>query len=720
MKNKFIQLTALVLAMFGKDQFAKNKDGKSYLSEEEKTELAKMTNEEFASNFTEALQQEATGEAVDDAKVSAMISSLSDRVKQNASTITHLNTQFEDTKTALQAEKEETAKMLKIVKEQEKTIEALNKSSETDPPARGAGSDDPKKRWLPTGKDTNLFGQNHSFTAIDDAHPYNQRAYQALCKMNGIMVPAREATVADYAQLKTDLGDFYRTRMMDQVQSFLRSLPSLTAIFPLYSNIQDQSALTNVFFTEFSQAANPGSKFANLVKGSYKFQPEIIKMYPVILAHMFEEMEALEKTWIGYLNREGSDFMKWSFIEFILTEVGKKIRNEQEIRRIKGVFKTPTKDVPGSFINASDGLLKRMKLWIAENKIRQFPVGEWNSGNICTYVKNCTSLIPEVLRSSGNLVLYMSKDAWADYLANHELLHGLNQDYVGGINYVKEYPNVKIVTIPGMAPSKRMIWTFDGNIFLAEDKPGEYLAFNLEQQDWTLKVWTRAKESVWAFQVGEKFDTPEQIPTDYSSQMIWCNDVDEPSDYFISMNVDDATPTVIDHTSLVSVANTQATAITNILDAPVGRPIKLKYGNDTNGVTIAKAGNFSLIASAWTGHSIGDTITLVKRSDGKFLELARTTLTSAAVALADGATSIDASTGTSFVTVANTAATVLLGLTNAVVGTVYTIYGGSNAHSTTMANAGNFILTDAMTLSLISFISLVKNSDGKFCEISRG
>ena len=30
-----------------------------------------------------------------------------------------------------------------------------------------------------------------------------------------------------------------------------------------------------------------------------------------------------------------------------------------------------------------------------------------------------------------------------------------------------------------------------------EDKPGEMTAFNLEQEDWSLKVWSNWRESIW-------------------------------------------------------------------------------------------------------------------------------------------------------------------------------------------------------------------------------
>ena len=56
-----------------------------------------------------------------------------------------------------------------------------------------------------------------------------------------------------------------------------------------------------------------------------------------------------------------------------------------------------------------------------------------------------------MLRDSGRMILYMSTDAYNDYHVNLESLYGVNQDYQGGINYVKEYPSVKIVPVPGIA-----------------------------------------------------------------------------------------------------------------------------------------------------------------------------------------------------------------------------------------------------------------------------
>ena len=50
---------------------------------------------------------------------------------------------------------------------------------------------------------------------------------------------------------------------------------------------------------------------------------------------------------------------------------------------------------------------------------------------------------------------------------------------------------------------------------------------------------------------------------------------------------------------------------------------------------------------------------------------------------------------------------------------VYTIHGGSDTHASTIANAGNFVLTAAMTLGAGTWIQLQLAANGKFYEISR-
>jgi hypothetical protein len=329
-------------------------------------------------------------------------------------------------------------------------------------------------------------------------------------------------------------------------------------------------------------------------------------------------------------------------------------------------------------------------------------------------------MVPAVVRDSGMLELYMSTDAVTAYHKNNETLYGLNQDYKANIQYVKEYPNVRIIGIPNMNESKRMIWTIKGNISLFEDKPGEMYNFNIEQQDWSLKVWSNWRESVWAYLVGRKYASLAAMPEDYSTQLIFCNDVDEPASFFVPMTADDATPSVALHSSLVSVANAAATAITNIDDCAVGQEVSLKCGNATNAITIAASGNFSLLTSAWAP-AVGDILKLKKRSDGKFIEIQRITATSNATQIAADDATPDVSAGDTFITHANTAACAITALDNSITGRVYTIFGNGSTNASTIASSGNFVLTAAMTLSAGTWIKLQKSAvDSKYYEISRG
>ena len=710
------QLRLTVLAFLGLTSFLKAADGKETLTEEQKNKIIEAYGQESAGDFMAALEKEGNGETLDANVAAGIALKMAAHTQLALANTASMATTLEEMKTEISLVKASNTDLTN-------KLTILSAKAEDDIPGKLVILSTGK--WKPSrnGVDTYLSGEEQSFLAIDEKHPYNKRAYASLARRQGINIPVFEAGSLDYSSLATDLGDYYRVRKQDRIQGFLQELPSLTSIFGLESGFQDQATLVNLFITsDFSQADGTavGSTFDNMVKGSFKFEAETITMYDVMFAHVFTQLKALEKQWIGYLNKEGAGTIKWSFIEFILVETAKKLKNEQELRRIRGVRKNPTQNVAGVSLQASNGLMKFLKNQISAFKMRPFPVGEWNSGTIVNYIANCTQLVPQVLRDSGRIVLYMSSDALATYNKALRVLWGENIDFAGPISKVFEYPMVTIKPIPGMAPSQRMIWTLEGNISLFEDVPGEMLNFNLEQKDWTLKVWSNWRESIWAYLVGRKFASLAEIPDDYSTQLIFCNDVDEPASYYIAMDKDIATPSVLNHTSMLTVANTGAVAFTNILDAMVGQEVRIKWGNVTNAPTIAQSGNFSLLPSAISAPALGDIIYLKKRSDGKFIQTKYDTIYADATAFAANATTPDVATYVKFITVANSGATAITSFLNATVGQSFTVYGGSNTNSSTIANSGNFVLTAAMTLSLAAYIVLQKSSDGKFYEITRG
>ena len=704
-----------VVAFLGIAAFAQE-NGKNILTQEQKDSLKEAFGEDFLANVESAMAEDSssgntTAQDTSPDVSARALSALTDRLvtlNQDYATL------LQD-KSALEADKV-------AGKKQIDNLNALvHKLSASDEQTPNPTKTDKGGQNIDMTNDKFLFGVEQPFMAIDDTRPYNKRAYAAIMEKQGIIIAVPKAGNMDYTQLKTDLGEYYRVRYTDQIQSFLKELPSLESVFPLKSGYQDQAVLVNMFLEgEFSQAENTiGSSFDNVVKGAYKFEPEIITMFGAMFAHKFTDLKELEKTWIGDLNKEGSNPMKMSFINYILVEVAKKLKNEHNTRLINGKRVNPTVNVAGSAMAASDGYRTFIRKKIANLQINPFVLGEWTNLNAVTYAKAGCALIPKHLRDTGMIKMYVSSDFKIAYNEHYRALNGLNTVDSKATQYVLDYENIEMIVVPNLSPSKLVVWTFAGNIAQFEHESGEMLNFQLEQVDWSLKVWSNWKESVWAFMVGKKMAAATDFPEDYSSQMIWCNNVDLGVDTFIPMVANDTTPSVAEHKSLISVANSAATAITQIDDAVAGDTVILKCGAATNAVTIAKSGNFSVITAAWSP-AVGDTITLKKRADDKWLEMARTTAAIGASVIADGDATPSLTGNSLFITSANTAACAITTFDDAVVNKEYTIYGGSNTNSSTIANSGNFVLTAAMTLSVGSWIKLQKSAtDSKFYELSR-
>lgn len=600
-------------------------------------------------------------------------------------------------------------------------IEALGKLPEPTSPVSGSATTE----TFNLQDDKQLCGWNGEMFALAD-RPYNQRAKAQLLARDGITMQVSAESSLDYGRLKDDLGAFYRTRWQDRLQSLLVKLPTIESIFPVESGYQDLSTLVNVWLGEFSQADNTiGSDFDKVTKGNYEFDSETLRMYSVMFAHKFRDLKQLEKTWIGSLNHEGSQVIKWSFIEYILAETAKKLHNERELRRINGVRRDPNVNQPGRAMEAADGVYEFIRkkvdgyMDIEKGKtvyqIKPFELGEITETNIGEKIFEGTGMIPAVYRDSGQLALYMPSYMVVWYHKYNELHYGVNQDYQGNIMYVKEYPAVRLIPVPNADNHQRMIWTMQGNIRCFEQVPGEMTRFSIEQQDWTLKVWSNWKESVWARAVGSKYTSKAEMS--YERQMIFCNELDRPATSFIDAERD-KNPSAAIHTSIQTVANTAKYTITDIEGAEVGRVITLRCGSVNQGVKIEKSGKFELISAAWDP-KVGDQIRLMKRADGKFIEIGRAASTAGIKQFDDKEVTPSLAGATEFITNPNTEPTEITGFEGAKDGVVYTIYGAGSANASTIKKSGSFVLTEEMKLSEGKFIKLVKSGEN-FYEVSRG
>jgi hypothetical protein len=487
----------------------------------------------------------------------------------------------------------------------------------------------------------------------------------------------------------------------------------LERIFPFISGVNDMDVFTNLFLGEFTQAAQK----AWTPKGTFEIQPEQVRIFPIKIDHSFEDMKVLETTWLSDLNKEGSNAYKMSFVGYLIRQMLIKAAQEDAIAAIKGVYQAPTPGVAGSYLHRMNGLLKYLRDKIAERKLIPFHgIGEWNETNILDYERQMIASIPELWRDAPNMALYASMKYMETRYALKKKLEGQNTIYDPNKSTVDGYENIRLIGVPHMGESKRVFITPVGNIRQLEFIPNENKFIEIEKEKRVINVFSDYKRGIQALAVGRQWGVDET--PNYDHQLIWSNDVDLPSYVFINMLANDTTPSVKEHTRLRSVDNTQATAITDIKDLPIGGTCVLMCGSSTNAITIAKAGNFASLTAAWNP-AVGDTITLFRRGATDIIDLERTTAATLATAFTADDTTPSVDGGNDFITVANTQATAITKLDDAVVGQTYTIYGGSDDHSATIANAGNFSLTAAMTLAVGSWIKLYAMAGGKFVELSR-
>lgn len=719
-----------VLAILGIQEFHQEK-GRKVLTAQEKQKLTTAGfPAKFAEDFEAALNEPEASANPETESTDQRVAALTAVLAQTTNQLTVANQELATLKTKSTVDAATISAKEQEITELKDRIGILSDMAEPDNAPAASTAAGNTGSTFDLNNEQQLGGMEGVMFALN--RPYNQRARAAIAATRGLSLMVAEASSVDYSTLQEDLGAFYRISWRDRLQSFLVKLPTIETIFPLESGFQDLATLVNVWLGEFSQADNTiGSNFDNVTKGNYDFGTETLRMFSVMFAHKFQNLAQLEKSWIGSLNREGSDPVKMSFVEYLLAETAKKLHNEREMRRVNGVRKNPNPNQPGRAMEAADGIYEFIRKKVDGHidntpdggttgkvvyQIKPFALPHITPGNIGEVLYLGTSMIPAHIRDTGTIACYIPSSLVPWYHKYNEAKYGLNQDYKANIMHVKEYPNVKLVPVPNADNHHRIIWTIEGNIKCFEQKAGEMLNFRIEQQDWSLKVWANWKESVWAEAVGYKYTNPAEM--DGSRQLIWCNDYDRPDDFFIE-GQPDANPSAVLHTSIVTGCNKAVKEIDDIEGAKIGVTVNIKCGPDgDNGVIIKKAGKFSLISAEWKPKT-GDVISLMKRADGQFIEISRRTAAASAYMFPANETAPSVADATVFVTGENTKATEITDLADAITGTVYTIHGNGTTNASTIANAGSFSLTKDMTLVTGAFIQLVKADDGKFYEVAR-
>lgn len=480
---------------------------------------------------------------------------------------------------------------------------------------------DVSKRWnkVAMRQELNTEPDEEEFVAFQtEVKSYGKKVCARIQKLHQMgVLNATALQQIDYSHLtEAGLGEQFVVRRMDALIARIITLPSVSNIFPLRSYVQDKELITNAFFDEYSQAYQEGE----ISKGGAELVPEMARVDDAMFKKLFKSMKWIERQYIGYLNTNGSDPTKWGMIEWMILNIATVLNNERNVRAIRGCRVDPEKGKNGHFLNSSTGILYRLLSYVEDFKILPFDddaYADYNPTNMVDVVENFVEETHQCLETLLGKAIYLNEKHKPWYKQSFRKKYGEQTDFSDGIK-VMNY-DIEIVWIPNMGSLKFIFIQDRGNLQCLENVPGEMFGIRFEQRlesVWAYSVW---KEGTSAGYSGKKFDSLEALKADKrKNQVIFIN---KP---VTKLAADATTADATKNFWFTTSANTKATALTNISGAEAGVVYKIEIGSTENTTTIAKAGKFESLKSAWTPTKAGAWIkVLYDKENDKFKEVER-------------------------------------------------------------------------------------------------
>ena len=262
------------------------------------------------------------------------------------------------------------------------------------------------------------------------------------------------------------LGDQFVILRQDALIARILELRNLTEYFPVRYGVQDRDILFNAFFDEVSQGYQPGE----IYKGGMQLENEMGYVDDAMIKVQFGPMKEIERKYIAYLNKEGSDPIKWSMIEFCLLNLLKKAQDEQNQRRMRGIYVKPEDGQPSSYLNAGTGIWYTLLRYIHDYSIKPFANKSYNtytSANMLDAVKEFITDVKTHLTEGMTLdkhVLYLNENHIDWWLANCRETYGKDLDFTGPDGYKNRVPD-STIQIKWLPYEGKSCWMF--LIFLA-------------------------------------------------------------------------------------------------------------------------------------------------------------------------------------------------------------------------------------------------------------
>lgn len=418
---------------------------------------------------------------------------------------------------------------------------------------------------------------------------------------------------------KVGVGDQFIVLRQDALIARVLQLRDMTQYFPVAYGYQDRGLVFNAFFDEVSQAYQTGEVF----KGGMKIENHMGYVDDAMIKMEWGPMKELERKYIGYLNKEGSDPIKWTMIEYQLLNTLTTAQVEQNKRRMRGIYVKPETGVAGSYLNAGTGILYTLLRYVHQYDIKPHVDEDYRSYTQATMLPAVQEFLADV-RSTvtedmdiDQHVLYLNKNHQGWWIKNVRTTYGKDTDFTGPMGALNVVPDTttNIIWLPYLGQLPFMMLHQPGNLQFLEYIPGEMLAMKMQEQMEQVRAWSTWKEGCSASFTGRRFDNRDAMDKNaYEWQQIFIN--------LFAATIKDKVDGN-DGFWQITDATTTTDTITDIVNAKKGVAYCIEAGVADHLPTIAKSGKFANISDAFTATKVGDYIMVIIGGDGNFRELER-------------------------------------------------------------------------------------------------
>ena len=282
------------------------------------------------------------------------------------------------------------------------------------------------------------------------------------------------------------LGDQFVVLRQDALIARVLQVRDLTQFFPVAYGYQDRGLVFNAFFDEVSQAYQPGEVF----KGGMKIENHMGYVDDAMIKMEWGPMKELERKYIGYLNKEGSDPIKWTMIEYQLLNTLTQAQVEQNKRRMRGIYVKPEQGVAGSYLNAGTGAIYTLLRYVHQYDIKPHADETYRSYTQATFLSAVQEFIADVRASITEDMdldqhcIYLNKNHQAWWIKNVRATYGKDTDFTGSMGALNVVPDttMHIIWLPYLGQLPFMMLHQPGNIQFLEFVPGEMLSMKMQEQ----------------------------------------------------------------------------------------------------------------------------------------------------------------------------------------------------------------------------------------------